>query len=215
MNQLARELSTDVVQETGIVVRHEGAAFVVRSASGDYRAKRATSCLVEPRVDDLVLVAATPRGVCYVLAVLEREAGAPTKLVAEGDLEVAASHGSVSIVGADGVSVVSRKALEFVAARVSLKALEGSVVIEQLAIAGRQLGLDVERIKALAVSFDSVVERVSQRVKRSYRMVEESDHVRAERIDYAAKRTMNLHGENAVVTADHVVKVDGEQILVG
>ncbi len=215
MTQYASELSSDVTQEPGLVVREDAGAFVVRTASGDYRARRATSCLVAPVVDDLVLVATTARGVCYVLAILERAPGARTTLVAEGDLELSAAHGRVSIAAADGLSLVSKKAIELISGQFSLKALEGNVVIERLAIAGRQLGVEVARIKAFATTFESVMERVSQRVKRSYRMVEESDHVRAERIDYSAKRTLNLHGENAVVTAEHVVKIDGEQILVG
>jgi hypothetical protein len=215
MNQLARQLSTDVTQEQGLLLRREGDAFLVRTSSGDVRAKRATSCLVEPHAEDLVLIAAVPRGVCYVLAVLEREAGEPTRLVTEGDLEVSARNGRLSLGAERGVSLVSKTAVELVAARFSLKALEGSVVLEELALTGRKLTAQVDRIKAFATSLDSVMERVSQRVKRSYRTVEEADHVRAERIDYVAKRTMNLHGENAVVTAEHVVKVDGEQILVG
>ena len=52
-------------------------------------------------------------------------------------------------------------------------------------------------------------------VGRVRRTVEELDHVRAEQIDYAAKKTMSLHGDNAIVTANELVKVDGEQIHVG
>ena len=67
-------------------------SFEVRVGSGDYAAKRAVSCLVEPALGDRVLVALHDAG-CHVLAVLDREGDAPTRLVAEGDLEVSAPGG--------------------------------------------------------------------------------------------------------------------------
>ncbi|MBM4375394.1 MAG: DUF3540 domain-containing protein [Deltaproteobacteria bacterium] len=215
MTLLAESLATDITQEQGLVVRHDGDLFVVRTSSGDYRARRATSCLVEPEEGDLALVASTPRGTSYVLAILERSGSQPTRLVAEGDLEVATPRGELRLRGAEGVSVLSAKALELVAGSVSMKALQASVVAEDLALVGRHVRAELDRVKAFATSVDSVFERLSQRVKRSYRFIEEADHVRAERIDYTASRTLNLHGENAVVTAAEVVKVDGAQILVG
>lgn len=213
MNPLARELSADVTQEQGLLLRREGVEFIVRTASGDYRARRATSCLVEPEDGDLVLVLSTTRGTTFVLAVLEREAGATTRLVAQSALEIEAERLSLS--GREGVTISSAKLVELLAARLGLKAMEASMVAERIEVVGRHLSGEVERIKAFATSVDSVFERWSQRVKRAYRTVEESDHLRAERIDYEAQRTMSLHGQNAVVTAKELVKVDGGQIIVG
>ncbi len=45
--------------------------------------------------------------------------------------------------------------------------------------------------------------------------MEELDQVKAEHIDYAASASMSLHAQNALVTAEELVKVDGEQIHVG
>jgi Protein of unknown function (DUF3540) len=52
-------------------------------------------------------------------------------------------------------------------------------------------------------------------VPRSLRTVEAMDQLRAGQIDHVAQGTLNLHGENAVVTAEELVKLDGEQIHVG
>jgi transglutaminase/protease-like cytokinesis protein 3 len=60
-----------------------------------------------------------------------------------------------------------------------------------------------------------VLERWSQKVKRAYRKVEQIDELRAQNIDYSADQTMSLHSENALVTAEGLVKVDGEQIHLG
>jgi hypothetical protein len=62
---------------------------------------------------------------------------------------------------------------------------------------------------------DSLFERVSQRVKRSFRTVEDIDQVRANKIDYASESTLALRAENAVVHAEELMKVDASQIQLG
>jgi len=57
--------------------------------------------------------------------------------------------------------------------------------------------------------------RFSQRVKNAYRRVEGMDQLRAQHIDHAADKTMSLRGENTLMTAKQLVKVDGEQIHMG
>lgn len=213
MSNLARELDTKITQEYGTVLRRDGDLFVVRAPTGDLRARRAASCLVEPGEGDLVLAATGAGGHAFVLAVLERDAKRPTRLIADGELSLEPT-GKLTL-AASAVEVVARESLAFIAAKVAVKALEAGVVVDSLQLVGRTLESELERIKSFAKSFDSVLERFTQRTKRSYRTVTEADHVRAEQIDYVARRTMNLHGENAIVTAEELVKVDGAQIHVG
>ncbi len=84
----------------------------------------------------------------------------------------------------------------------------------QLALVGSVVRAEVEAVKLSATTFESIVERVTQRIKRAYRFVE-SEQVRAERLDYAATKTVRLHAENAVLTAEELIKIDGAQIHVG
>jgi hypothetical protein len=41
------------------------------------------------------------------------------------------------------------------------------------------------------------------------------DQLRAKRVDYTAEKSMHLHGENTLMTADSLVKLDGEHIHMG
>ena len=70
-------------------------------------------------------------------------------------------------------------------------------------------------VKAVASTVDSFLGRLSQTVKRAYRFVEESEQVRAQSLDYAARDNVRLHGKNAVITAESLVKMDGAQIHMG
>ena len=216
MSNLAKTLDErEVVQEVGVVRQVRDASITVRTASGDYRARRSVSCLVAPEPDDRVLVASLPNGECYVLAVLERGEDAGGELVWDGDLNLRVVRGRLSIAARDGVDIASEKQVAVSAGRFALNALDTSVAFERLTVVGRYLQAELGRIKAVAQTLDTVLERLSQRVKHSYRTVQECDHVRAERVDYVARGTMSLHAEDALVTAERLVKLDGEQIHVG
>lgn len=215
MSNLARKLDElDVFQAMGKITRVEGGVITVRTKRGDLRAKRAVGCLVEPKEDDFVLVAGDPSGACYVLSVLERE-GEGTSIACEGDLEIKLRSGRFRVASQEGIDLVSAKDVSVAAGGLNVHARAGSFVLEQLSYLGSTVRAELEKIKVQGGVLDTVMERVSQRVKRSFRTVEEIDQVNAERIDYAAKQTMTLRGENAIITAKELVKMDGEQIHVG
>lgn len=217
MAHSARKLEhTPVFEEEGRVVEAKGQAITVEASSGSYAAKRAVSCLVAPEPSDLVLLAVTSRGAAYVLAVLERPGGAQaTVLTAEGDLEVRLPRGRFVVAAQEGLDLVSGKDASLLAGSLKVNAVDAGVVVERLSFIGALVQSEVGRLKVLAESVDSVMTRLYQRVKRSYRVVEEIDQLKAEQIDYEAKKHLALHAKNAVITAEGLVKVDGDQIHVG
>jgi hypothetical protein len=218
MHNLARKQQHDpeVSQTLGSVVGVEEGLLVVETETRRVLARRATSCLLEPAPGDVVLVAAVDFDHhAYVLAVLEREAGAPGNIVADGDLAIKLPGGALDVVAADGVHVVSEKEVSVVSGAVQVNAVDGSVALERLSFLGKFLRAEIGKAKVFGETLDSLLDRVSQRVKRSYRIVEECDHVRAEQLDYAAKKRLSLHGENTLITAQHLAKVEGDQIHLG
>jgi len=216
MKSTALQLSIEgVTQEMGRILSVEGKALRVRAAACDYDAKRAVSCLVEPVADDIVLVALVPNGAAYILAVLEREEGAKATLSTEGDLEIRQRDGRVTIAAQEGIDLITARAVTLIGQALEVNATDGNVVVQKLAFVGGLVRAQMDKVKLHAQTFDAVLDRFSQRVRNAYRTVEETDQLRAERIDYEATSTMSLHAENAVVTAEQLVKVDGEQIHLG
>jgi Protein of unknown function (DUF3540) len=224
MNNTVRKIRQDVVsrpvlavvEETGTVLSIlEDGAVEVRTVSGVHAAHRAVSCLVAAEVDDVVLVARTPAEGSFVLAVLRRESGAATTLAVAGDLDVRVPDGRLTFAAHDGVDLLSAQEVNVTAGGFRVTAGEGHVVLQGLSFIGEAVRAEIDRVRLVAQTFDSVLERFSQKVQRSYRTVTETDQVRAERIDYTAEKTLSLHGEHALVSADELVKVDAEQIHLG
>jgi hypothetical protein len=204
----------EAVQLVGHVLERGGHDLTVRTSRGAVRAKRALSCLIEPERDDRVLVSTLGSGECFVLAVLEREAGAAATIVHDGDLEVRVA-GRYGVVSSDGVEISTAKDVQIVSASVDIKATEGNLVIDKLSVLGRLAQAELDKVKLFAGSIDTLCERTMQRAKRAYRIIEEIDQVKAGAIDYTARTMTRLHGKNTVITSEELVKVDGNQIHMG
>lgn len=225
MHNLAKKLdTTEATQLGGYVVRvGEGHGpvrdLVVRvgdgNAASEYTARRATSCLLDPALGDHVLVAVFGDGRAFVLAVLERTEEGPATASLDRDLTLRVPNGSLQLAAKDGVGVVSAGDVSIVGASLDVKAGEGRVSIEKIAVLGRQLLAEVASVKVVAGAVDSVMDRWVQKVKRAYRTVEELDQLRSKRVDYSAEKSMHLHAENTLVTATELVKFDGEHIHLG
>lgn len=202
-------------QRSGVVERVDDRSFTVRTAAGSVRARRAVSCLVEPEEGDRVLVAEVDAEEFWLLAVLERDRGAAVRLCAEGDLEVRLSQGRFSVAAQGGIDLATGGDVAVAAGAVDVHTDRARVTAGALEYLGATLSAEVERMKVFAVRCEEMYETWSQRVKRSYRTVSERDQLRAEQIDYAARENLSLRGENTVVTARELVKLDGEQIHLG
>jgi hypothetical protein len=216
MSSAARKIEPKVVyQEFGEVLGVAGQTVTVRGALSDVCARRAASCLVAPRVGDRVLVVVEEAGDAFVLAVLERNSEGPTTIETDGDLALRTTSGKVTIAAQEGVDVVSPSPVKIAAGEVSVTAALGRLRVEALEVLGRAVQAEFGKVKVLATSIDSVLERYTQRARLSKRTVEELDQVHAGHIDYAAAGNAHLRGENAIVSAEDLVKMNADQVHIG
>jgi hypothetical protein len=187
----------------------QGVDFIdVRAGDVSHKAQRAKSCLVAPAVGDTVLcLTGGAGGGCFVLAVLASK-DAQTRIAADGDLLLAAG-GRVALSSAHGVDLATDGDL-------TMRATKASVVVEQLGYVGRVVeALVAERLALAADQVDATVDTLRTHARAAFRFVRELDVLRAGSIDARAEQLLQLHGENTVVTARTLAKVDGAQIHLG
>ncbi|HSN97489.1 MAG TPA: DUF3540 domain-containing protein [Candidatus Nanopelagicales bacterium] len=217
MQNLAKKIepASEATQRSGYVVRVEGPVCVVRRDDAEHRARRAVSCLVDPALGDRVLFAVLEDGSAFVLAVLEREEESPATISLDRDVSFRVPRGRFDVVAGEGVGLTSTGEVSVMSAGFEVRAAEGRVALDRLTLVARQLLAETTAVKVVAGAIDSVVDRVTQKVKRAYRIVEEMDHLKAKRADWSAEKSLHLHAENAMVSATGVVKLDGEHIHLG
>lgn len=217
MNAVIQKLerTDEVIQETGTIADVEDDVFVVDASSGRYRARCAVSCLVEPERGDEVLFAGRTSGDLYVLSVLARPGSDTVRLRVPGDLVMKLDRGKLVVASAEGIDLLTGRDISMMSKGLEIRTNQANLVFDHLAYLGKKALAELEQVRTVVGLFDSVLERFSQRVKRSYRVVEQYDQLRAEQIDYAATSNLRLRGKNAMITAKALVKVDGSQIHLG
>ncbi|MEJ7735014.1 MAG: DUF3540 domain-containing protein [Polyangiaceae bacterium] len=215
MNALAKkQLPEQAWGEVGRVTAVVGTEVTVRSGACLRHARRAPSCLLQPEEGDRVLLAVTERDETFVVAVLER-AGQDASLTFDGDVQLHTKSGRLTMVARDGIDLVSSRTVRVAAEAVSVTSQRASMVTEALSIVGGALEANIERVKVVAKTTETVVDACIQRAKRAYRFVEQLDRLRSAQVDYVATGRMNLRAETTMLTAEKLVKVDGTQIHVG
>jgi hypothetical protein len=225
MDNLARKYQEiSMIQEQGVITNIEKETYTVETQSGMYDAQQAVSCLTQPLLGDKVLLVGSFVDGFYVLAVLKREEGQKHTLSFHGEVDFRAEDGRLTIAAQEGMALASAKDIALASSELDIHSVKSEVSIHRLIFnGGFWLGLfnggfwlgQVERLKLIATTFDSIVERLSQRIKRSYRTVEDIDQLRAGRLDYLIDKLLSLRGKYAMFTAKEDVKIDAERIHMG
>ncbi len=193
MDNLARlHVHDSTSSDIAVVLDVHGSDIRLRTDLGERRALRATSCLVQPVVGDEALAVTLPDGRIFVLAVLTRseEQGAAVELRTEGPLRIAAPQ-------------------------LDLDADKGTMRFGTVALLASTVLAHADSARFAVKVVDSFCDRLSQTVKRCFRTVEETDQLRAGRLDYRIENEIVLRAENVLAGARKLVKVDGEQIHIG
>lgn len=178
----------------GTVAAGEPLAVVL--PEGTRRARRAKSCLVAAAAGDRVLCS-TDGGVVYILAVLEdgeekaSSKDVKTKLATDGELEIAAPA-------------------------LKINAKTAHVTLQDLKVFGRSVEATLtDKASLVAERIESRASRLLTRAKQAFRFVDELEQVRAGNYDVRAEGLAAVRGENTIVAARVLAKIDGEQVKIG
>jgi hypothetical protein len=178
-------------------------------------ARRAASCLLEPDVGDRVLVARV-EGAAWVLAVLERaNPAAPARVSTGASMELRAPDGRIALAAQEGIDLVTARDLRAVAGGLDVSAGDATMALDRLTFLAETVRAEIERVRLATSRIHTDADEVSLHTKRSFRRVEEHDQVRSGSIDYAAQKLAQVTARTLLVTADDLVKLDGEQVHVG
>jgi hypothetical protein len=185
-------------------------------AQNDYirSARIAFGCIVQPEPGDQVLISVAD-GTIWIISVLERNSTAPTRLCAQGDVELISTSGEVTVIAAGALHLTSGTQARLAAPDIALHAGCARFVLDELVQIGRSASVFIGKLRFVSDLIETFAEHALTRVKRSSRFVEESDQLRADNVDYRAEGVMQMRAETMLMTADTVVRVDAEQIHMG
>ncbi|HEX7030862.1 MAG TPA: DUF3540 domain-containing protein [Gammaproteobacteria bacterium] len=199
--------------ETGIVIAREDGSYIVRTGQGVRSLARAFSCLVEPAENDHVLYA-MEGATGSILAILERPGGGTAVLSHAAGMELRAAEGAVTLAARDQVKLASGE-VTLAAGTLNATAAEAKLCIGDTELAGNRAKATLRDAALEAENIDTRANRLTQRVKRAFRFIEETEIVHAREILQRVKGLFTSRAKTAVITAAEDMKVDGKRIHLG
>lgn len=183
---------------TAVVVALDADRPVLAVDTRRIAARRAASCLVEPVVDDTVLIAETGDEV-FVLAVLERPSGEPAVL---------------SVPGTDSATLTQDK-LALRCEALTVDAGTATLRSRAAQVAGRTLKAVAERLDVVARTLRRTAEQEFSHAKTAVRTVEGAETVTAGELALEAKTALTQRAGIVLVDATEDVRINGERITMG
>lgn len=205
-----RDLALDKARVVGI---EQDRLLVLTSDGVALAGQRAAGCLLEPEVDDTVLILRDPEQGAFVLNVLVRGEG-PGRIRVRGDMTLESEGGTLCLQGRE-VNLAARETARMEAPRVEIKGVRGEMVMHTLNLVADRALTRVRKISVLAKTIDTVAERLVQKVTDCFRRVERMDETRAGHVSVQAGDFLNIKARDASIIAENDVKVDGSTIRLG
>lgn len=201
--------------EHGTVLGGGDDGYVVQGAAGTFAATVAFSCLLKPMAGDKVLYTRDTDGSSFILSILARPTGPDAVVSFPGDVVVEAAKGRVMIAGADGIDMSTSSTLTMLAADLNVAAASAHLNIADTQAAGDSFTGTLNKVRLFSDAIDVVAKRVTQRVKTSFRWVEQIEHVTAGQMLHSVRNLFSVRARQTAIKAKDDVKIDGKRVHLG
>jgi len=170
-----------------------------------YQAKVSFSCLVQPEINDIVLLAGEPEEGFYILSILERPQSNDMQLNFPGDTFL--NSGTKLTMSSENLSFISKKTL--------LKSDSAFLNFNEVAATGNDVNLSFKTIKLFSNVMSTIAKHSVQKFKTLVRHTEESEQVKAGQLTCDVKGMYTLDSNYSILVSKKDTKIDGERIHMG
>lgn len=188
--------------------------YALETPAGSLRACRAAGCLLDPGPGDVVLFWESAFGTAYILCVLEKAPARESVISIEGDLSVRARGGSINM-SADAVGLSGGEKVSLNSPELEITAAQARVSVGSMGFTGKILTAACDKVRLTALAFDSVVDRMTQTLRSSFRRISDVEHVHAGRIRSVVSDAWSLLSRKTDIKAKEKVKIAGERVDLG
>lgn len=209
-------LRYDPVQLLGVVNRiDDDGRCLVRCDNADWHVERAASCLLAPGMGDTVLISGPLPEQTYLIAIIRQAQPSMARLETQGDMVIACPQGNISMQSAQTLSLQGGQSMALDTSALVMRADKAQCTVGELDYLGTAARLTVGSVRLIGRACEVVMDQISQLAHNVFRLTQDTEQVRAGRIDYQAEHTVRLHAQHTLVTGTDLVKVDADQIHMG
>lgn len=174
---------------------------------------KAEGCLLQPDIGDRVLIAADAAAGGYILMVLDK-LGACYEMVFPGEASLRTETGPLKLRG-DDVVVYAGKSVTLEAPEIEITGISGKVRFAVCSLLANILEVRSKKAVQVVDILDSVIGRVTERVRNSFRWIENLEQIRAGRIRTIVKDRFSVKAGHASLISEEEVAIDGKKIHIG
>ncbi|MDQ5985083.1 MAG: hypothetical protein CSYNP_00787 [Syntrophus sp. SKADARSKE-3] len=196
------------------IIGKEDGDYLILTEDGRIRnGKKADGCLMQPEINDRVLVWQGRRDEVFILSVLVK-ANDASCIVFKGDTTIEAVSGVMNIEG-ETVEIAASRVAHLQAPEMNLDGRTGRIRFIDLSLIAATALAHMERASLIVDKMDSILGRLTEHIKNSFRRVEHLDQTKAGHISHIAEKRYSVKAGHASIIADDDVKIDGEKIHLG
>lgn len=205
-----RPVALSYGQVTG---RKEESWFVLTDDGRVLGAQKADGCLLTPELQDRVLLAEDGSDEGFILNVLVKS-GVRSDVVLPGNGTIRAGDGDLAL-KADNIIVNGQKSASFAAPEVSLTGVTARTSFLFFSFLTQTLEARVGKAATMIETLDTVCGRLTERLKTSFRWIENFEQTKAGRISTIVKERFAVRARHASLLTEEEVTIDGKKIHLG
>lgn len=197
---------------TAVIISNDAGEFSLLVKGVTATARKAVSCLVEPREGDKVLCYFDELG-SYILSVLESEARDNTHIKIDGSL-LFETENDIAFVS-ENLNLVSRSSTNMLSDKVNITSNAATFLFDDIKLHSKKSISNIDHHQLVSKTTETVADTSTQRFNNSFRFIECLDQLNAGNLMQSVKNLFSTRSKQAVMLADQDVKIDGERIHMG
>ncbi len=199
MNKLMSSIMPKYSTLCGVVKEIDLDIYVVTNSDISLKAKKAISCLIEPKMGDKVVLFMDDKEI-YITTVLETKENATLEIVAKNDINIRSKNGDITLNAEQSINSFAQKA---------------NIVIEEVSVLSAIATLKADTISVIASVYQGLIDSVTLRYKTLNKSVdghEEHQSISSRRVIKGS----DIHQvDESITIAKGQVKIDAQQINMG
>ncbi len=215
MKQVAQQDEAPVTSmEEALVIGGGADNWIIQSGTGTYKARKAFSCLVVPEIGDRVLSVLLPSGNSSILAILERKQSQTTRLRFDGDVDISSSR-SIRMFASKSLDACSGDAMNFDSKEFSLRSKMVSLLFDRLNATGSEANQNINKVKILTKSIETVSETSRQVTRYAFRLVSGLESVNAGEVLQSIKKRFTVQSRQLNMLAEEDANLNAKRVHLG
>lgn len=179
------------------------------------RLKRATSCLVEPQLGDLVLICHLGTGrISYINAVLQTTVTDSARIQLPGNVTLTTSADRL-VIDANAITLNGTESLQLTTSHMQMTAAAASLRVSHLRSWSETIETHATKATLAVATLISQIGTAISRLRDSIRKVDGLDEVHADRSRLLVTGQHKVEAEHVSVNAKGYVRIDGKKIDLG